>query len=180
MGTRIRNLLMLLSVFAWSPSAISVDNNFLLSKGKAGPIKIGMSVDDLYAKVDRARTKLIDLYSEGFFTPALEIYLNQQMTNRPSLVVGLSKNWTVHDIFVYDPGFKTDKGFGVGSTLGDIRKEYRVNWIGFGERGLVAHVEQIGMSFALDFAKPSPQWYKTQDQALIPGNAKVVWVLVIN
>ncbi len=53
------------------------EKDFVLSKGQAGPIRIGMTVDDLYAKVGRERTKLVDLFSEGFFSPVLEIYLNQ-------------------------------------------------------------------------------------------------------
>jgi hypothetical protein len=51
---------------------------------------------------------------------------------------------------VYDKRFKTDKGIGVSSTLGDVRKSYPVDWIASEEDGVFARVEAMGMSFALD------------------------------
>jgi len=80
-------------------------------------------------------------------------------------------------ITVYDPRFKTRKGIGVGSTLGQIRRSYRVDWIGFGEGPLFAHVQQLGLSFALD-ARPPAKWYETRDPNLISDSSKVVFILL--
>ena len=157
-------------------------NDFLLSKHKVGRLEVGTTVDGLYTKYDRKITKLIDLNLEGMFSPALEIYLNgSEKRHKPSLVAEIlwrQGDWVIYRINVYDKRFKTDKGIGVGSTLGDIRKSYEVDWIRFGEGTLYARVAELRMSFALDFYRVSAQWYKTRDQNLIPNNAKVESVLV--
>lgn len=139
-----------------------------------------MEVDALYGKIDWKLTKLVDLHSEGFFVPALEIYLSKDETKRPALVARIGLNFVVTSITVYDTRFKTAKGIGVGSTLGEIRKEHKIDSIGFGEGPLCARVNEIGMTFALDFRNVPRAWYKTGDQALIPDSAKVTSVLVVN
>ncbi len=167
----------------WNVSVRSGEKEFGLSRGKAGLIKAGTTIDELYARVGRNNTRLVDRYSEGFFSPAIEIYLTQSGTTKPSLVaeiVGQYPTFLVGRITVYDSRFKTDKGVGVGSTLGEIRRNYKVDWIGFGEGPLFARVEQIGMSFALDYSKPPREWYETHNPTLIPDSAKVVSILLAN
>jgi hypothetical protein len=111
----------------------------------------------------------------------LEIYL-EGATNqsRPSLLIGIGKKreWIVDAITVKDARFRTPGGIGIESTLGDIRKVYPVKWIAFGEGPLCANVDEIGMTFELDFTDPPPEWYKTNDQRLIPDTAKVVSIFL--
>jgi hypothetical protein len=66
----------------------------------------------------------------------------------------------------------------IGSTLGEIRQSYNVDWIAFGEGPLFARVDQIGMSFALDYKNPPAEWRKTNDQKLIPDSARVVFIFL--
>ena len=167
------------------------DKALELSTRKAGPVEIGMTIDELYRKVGRERTKLVDTQAEGFFSPVVEIYLKREPKDaKPALVAEVVtkppaenaqplfvSTFVVGRITVNDPQFKTNVGIGVGSTLGDIRRWYKVDWITFGEGPLFARVEQIGMSFALDYG-PSQEWYATQNQALIPDSAKVVSILL--
>jgi len=144
-------------------------------------IHAGMTIDELYAAVGRNRTKLVDQYGEGYFTPVIEIYPGQSGKTKPSLVaqiVGQYPKFLVGSITVYDAGFKTEMGVGVGSTLAEIRRNFKVDWISFGEGPLFARVEQFGMSFALDYSHPPREWYKTQDQSLIPGSAKIIFILL--
>jgi len=174
-------LLVVFAVLLGAEEKPKDSNDFLLSKYKAWSIEIGMTIDALYTKYARESTNLVDLYLEGTFSPAVEIYLSgKEKKNRPSVVaeIGCQNGFVVWRINVYDKRFRTDKGIGVGSTLGDIRKSYKVDWIAFGEGLLFARVEEIGMSFALDIVKVPPKWYETRDQNLIPDSAKVVSVLI--
>jgi len=111
-------------------------DEFLLAKHQAGAVVIGMTIDDLHAMHKPSSTRLVAHYPEGMFTPLLEVYLEGD-TNKsiPSLLIEIDKNrdWIVGNIKVNDARFRTDKGIGVGSTLGAIRKAYAVKWIGFGE-----------------------------------------------
>jgi hypothetical protein len=154
-------------------------DEFLLAKHQAGAVVIGMTIDNLHALHKPTSTKLVAHYLEGEFTPMLEVYLEGD-TNQsiPSLLIEIDKNsdWIVGRIKVNDSRFRTDKGIGVGSTLGAIRKAYAVKWIGFGEGPLCANVEDINMTFELDITNPPNEWYKTRDQRLIPDSAKVMSV----
>ena len=156
-------------------------DEFLLTKQRAGAVVIGMTIDDLHAMHKPSSTRLVAHYPEGMFTPLLGVYLEGD-TNKsiPSLLIEIDKNsnWIVGNIKVNDARFRTDKGIGVGSTLGAIRKAYAVKWIGFGEGPLCANVEDINMTFELDITNPPNEWYKTHDQRLIPDCAKVLSVLL--
>ena len=156
-------------------------DEFLLTKQRVGAVVIGMTIDDLHAIHKPSSTRLVAQYPEGMFTPMLEVYL-EGATNKSiaSLLIGIDKNkdWIVGNIKVNDARFRTDKGVGVGSTLGAIRKAYAVKWIGFGEGSLYANVEEINMSFELDITNPPREWDKTHDQRLIPDGAKVLSVLL--
>src|SRR4051812_26803644 len=49
-----------------------------LAPARAGKIAIGMTVDSLYAVYGRENTHLTDLYNEGMFTPALQLFVPSQ------------------------------------------------------------------------------------------------------
>ncbi len=162
----------------FSSSSVPADDDFLLAPGKAGPVEIGMDVDALYMRIGRDRTKLVDRFSEGYFSPVLEIYLDGSENDKPSMEAHLGWGYSVDSIVVHDPRFKTAEGIGVGSTLGEIRKKYDVDSIGFGEGPLCAWVKKISMTFALDFYKVPPAWDKTGDPKLIPDSAKGTSILL--
>jgi len=153
-------------------------DEFLLAKHQAGAIAIGMTVDELHAIYKPSSTKLVANYPEGMFTPMLEVYLGAADKSLPSLLIGIDKNrdWIVDNITVKDARFRTDKGVGIGSTLGAIRKAYAVSWIRFGEGPLCANVQDLNMTFELDITNPPKEWYKTRDQRLIPDSAKILSV----
>jgi hypothetical protein len=188
----IRTSGLVLVVFGGTGIIQAQDKSFELSKGKAGPVAIGMTIDELYEKVGKENTRLVDTYTEGFFSPVVEIYLEHEPKDaKPSLIAGVVGRppagnerpffisaFVVGHISVNDAQFRTNQGIGVGSTLGEIRRSHKVDWITFGEGPLVARVEQIGMSFALDYSAPPGEWSTTHDPALIPDSARVVSILV--
>lgn len=149
--------------------------DLLLSPGQAGQLKLGMSIDEVYGRYGRENTRLLDLYPEGMFNPALAIYLNKGRRGQPALVaeIGWKENWVVSRLFVYDPRFKTKEGIGVGSSLGDLRKLYPVLGPAWMEGEVNATVEELKMSFGIDTKGMPKDWFKTEDPRLIPPTTTI-------
>lgn len=87
-------------------------DDFLLASGKAGPLELGMSVDDVYKIVGKDMTRLVDTYGEGMFTPALEIRLERSA--RPAPLVAQIREFpcaefSLWGISVRDRRFRTAK-----------------------------------------------------------------------
>nr|MBA3335470.1 hypothetical protein [Acidobacteriota bacterium] len=91
MKSKILSLILLLFTSV-SAQIVNGQDNFLLSKNKAGEIEIGMTIDALHTKYAPRLTKLTAQYPEGMFSPMLEIYLNGKLQNaEPSITVAIDK-----------------------------------------------------------------------------------------
>lgn len=105
-----------------------VDSEFLLRQGKAGPVELGPTVDQLYAHFGRDNIGLVDLFLEGMFSPAVQIHILGSET-QPAIIAPIREwpcaDFSVWGITVRDRRFRISDGFGVGSTLGDLRKTFR-------------------------------------------------------
>jgi hypothetical protein len=126
-------------------------NEFLISEGKAGPIEVGMPVDDVLQVYGRERIRIVDLNREGFFTPAIEIDVPGSSV-RAALIADIREwpcaTFSVTGIRVRDPRFRTADGFGVGSTLAEIqrRKTVRISR----EEGWSAILADAKIAFGLE------------------------------
>ncbi len=183
------SVLLLLLLFLSSVGFRQSDSreDLSLSKGKAGHIEVGMTIDSVYRRYERRLVQLVDLDSMGSFSPALEIYRETSGDDDdPSLVIEIDQSkdgeWIVWRITVYDSNFETVAGVGVTSTLRSLRKAHKVASIVSGEGGLYALVPDLGMSFGLDipFADIPREWNETGNQSLIPDGTKVSVILVVN
>jgi hypothetical protein len=122
----------------------------LLSPGRAGVFELGATVDEIYRLVGREHVRLVDLFGEGHFTPAIEIRLPGANVT-PSIVAHIReapcREFAIWGIRVLDPRFRTSEGLGIGSTVGELRRTYdaRLNR----EAGHSVIVPSLQMTFAV-------------------------------
>ena len=133
--------------------------DFLLEVGRAGPIELGTEVEQLFEFYGRENVRLVDLFKEGYFSPALEVRLPGALVV-PGAVIAIREGpcagYSVWDIEVRDPRFRTKDGFGVGSTAGDLRRSYSFQ-ITEEEGAHAAVVDALKMSFFLTREGPVDQ-----------------------
>jgi hypothetical protein len=84
-----------------------------------------MSVDELYQAHGRENVRLVDLFGEGMFEPALQIYAPFDQAS-PLLLVQIQSicGYRVTGIEVLSPRYSTAAGIRVGSTVSDVARRY--------------------------------------------------------
>lgn len=186
----------LLVLVFWCIAASGQTSALLLAAGRAGPLTIGMTVDEVLERIKPGSTKLVDTQAEGYFTPVLEIFSGSSRTGKPAMVARIAchdcrkapntpvrvrgSSFIVDSIAVYDPRFQGAHGLGVGSRFGQIRKLYPEAKPRAGEGNLVVSPQGLGLSFFLDAARLPQKWYRTgqRDTSLIPDDTRVTEVVV--
>jgi hypothetical protein len=115
-------LYLLLALIVAPQPASSLQQSFVVERGRVGPVAIGATADSIY-NTFRDRVRLVDLKLEGHLSPALEIKLyTSQLT--PSVIAEIGPGdagLVVTRIHVLDPTLRTAEGIGIGSTVRIVR-----------------------------------------------------------
>jgi len=163
-----------------SASQTHVDS-FRIERHRAGPVSIGANAYELYETFPLEGRKLIDLALEATLSPALALTV-PGATVPEGVIAELApqeNELVVFRILISDPMFRTSKGIGVGSSVGDLRSAYNLDAVSTAEGGVYITVEELAASFALDQSGPggSDLW-RIQDPQGIPGDVKIAVVLL--
>jgi hypothetical protein len=158
-----------------------VDDFYLIQARRVADIEVGMSVDELYTVYDWYSTNLVDLFVEGSFSPAIEIYIDDEPGAEPSLVaqVACTDGWTISSIWVYDERFALRQDVGVGSTLGEISSRCGRPSVYMAQGRVLVAVTGIDPVFELDVDHATvARWQEEGDPGLIPDTTRVLSMLV--
>jgi hypothetical protein len=164
-------------------SDLSADSNksLILAPGQVGSIKLGMTPDDIYSAFGKDRTRLVDRQLEGTYSPAIELFKIAAKTGSPEIIFELNQD-KIDRIEVRSPQYRTVKGIGVGSTVGDLRRIYGIKdpkQIIWGEEGFYGvDIPELRMSFGLDVNKTMnptqiDDFDKTSDHGKIPDPIRI-------
>lgn len=139
---------------------------YLIIKGQVGNFKIGSIPDELYSIFEFEQIELVDLFIEGFYSPAMQVTENDML----SLVAEVDCN-EVYRIRIYNELYHTSKNVRVGSSYKLLRSKYNVSEILVGEGSVYAYVNDLNMSFELNL---------TQDNSdNITDDAEISSILVL-
>lgn len=148
---------------------------FLVESGKAGPFELGATVEEIYNLIGRDHVRLVDLFAEGMFTPALEIQA-PGANGRPAIVAHIREwpcaQFSVWGILIRDERFRTRDGIGIGSTLSDVRRHYRVKMMS-GEGSEIAFAASVNLSFVLDAVRTPTDLSKVKSVWIPPQPQEV-------
>jgi len=170
----VKSILAIVLVVQQLPSATPI----VVERARVGTVSIGAPAEAIYREY-RDRAKLVDLKLEGHLSPALELKMAGAQLS-PSLIVEIGaagNELQVTRINVMDPGLRTRDGIGVGSTYGELRSKYTVDWVGSGEGRVFARVEALGISFQLDTSGPQPL-ASLREPSRVPGDIRIVSMLL--
>jgi hypothetical protein len=183
----ITTVLIGLTFVSCNNSAKNVDNNNLSSantvrqvsdKGTSinypdNAVYVGQEINDFISLAQQlyvVKKELISL--EGANYDIYNVYENGQIMF--AVEPDFDKPDIVWRIWVYSTEMKTEKGIGVGSTLAEIKTEYKVKNIGT-EEGLNVSVKDISVGFLMDNSKI---WWDNIDNEKVFKNIPIETIII--
>lgn len=137
-----------------APAGIAVQPTnvaFVIERARAGFLELGEPIEDVYSSMGKERVRLVPEFPEGMFTPRLHIDL-PGATVSPAIVAEIREapcpRFSLWSLDVRDPRFRTREGLGIGSTLREIQRFYKVK-IGSAEGRTYTIANETGLSFQL-------------------------------
>jgi hypothetical protein len=151
-----------------------------LERFHVGVVAVGASAEDVYEDFAPWDRHLVDLGLEGQLSPALEFTF--PVANQRRVVVaelGCRSGLVISRIQVRDPAFRTSKGIGVGSTVGELRGAYRLGAVLSGEGHVVIRVEELSASFEVDQQVPGGgEFWRLRTAESIPDSVTIISILL--
>jgi hypothetical protein len=173
-------LVVLLSVLASQSRPVAAQGPVVIRKHAVGPVSIGSSAQVVYAEF-RGRSRLVDLALEGHLSPALELTFPETGLDGGVVaeLIPRENDLVVWRIAVTSPNVRTEKGIGVGSTVGELRSNYPITGVGSGEGRVFIRVDELSASFELDRSGAGgDRLWQIRDPRQVPGQTKIISVLL--
>ena len=134
-------------------------------------ISIGMTVED-FLKVtnEKYSVKKETISLEGLESSIYNVYENEEIIYAVELGMEERLVWR---IWLYSVKFKTEKGIGIGNTLGELRENYTIKSYSVGEGKIAVFVEEIAVSFLLDSRQIPREWWSEMKYANLNDNVVI-------
>ena len=163
-----------------SGSTNNIGSSWQITKGQIGPIRVGMPVTEMRKQVPAQLLKEVPITREGKGYKAYEIRQSGADTKAGLLVEEICEpDCKVWRIQVQNPAYKTKEGLGIGSTLADVKKHYKLSFLGAGETEIVAVSDDAKLTFMLDVSNVPPKEVPRLNLKNTPDSTPVIGMLVL-
>ena len=165
-----------------SPPVAAPDSLHLLSPGRAGRLRLGMTEAELRKLLPPAQLrKTTRPDSRGVSAPTYFVQ-NPQDPAAPPLQLDLrgspAAGYRVQQIRVMDPAYRTATGVGVGTPFGVARQQYGMSDLEKTDAGLVAASDQVKLAWVLDPNSLPDKSARNMRSSDVPPATRIVGVLV--
>lgn len=157
------------------PAARHVQASYRVARGQAGPIRIGMDINEL-KKALPGQLKETVLHYEGDQYKAYQIGKFETGVLVEEKCQPACQVWRIQ---VRDPAYRTGEGMGVGSTLGEVKKHYPISFLGPGETEIVAVSKEKKITFLLDVSGLPEKQVPRLNLGNTPDSVKVLGMLIL-
>jgi hypothetical protein len=135
-------------VFILLVSAVSgqnkVANDFLIQEGKVGKVEINMPVDKLNSIYSKDQLEIVTLKEEGTEYMVYKVFTDDKKKASFEIETLCVDICMVSRITIFSEKFKTAKDISVGSTIGDLKKNYTITSVIGSESGaIIIYVEEF-------------------------------------
>lgn len=151
---------------------------FTLAVRKAGYMQIGQPLASVYQQYSRKNATITTDHAPY---PTIKVYLDGRAT--PSLIGSVSiRNQGIDQIIdgihVYDERFKTVRGIGINSTLGDLRQAGGFDDIRHIDQSLYAIAKDIAFELSISIDTLPFDWLETGQTSSLSDNITIQSVIV--
>ena len=150
----------------------------IIYKHSIGNIKVGLSISDFQKEIEKSnriiKREFINL--EGDDYEVYSVYDNSEVLYK--VEPDCDSECYVWRIWIYDESLKTEKGVGVGSSLGDILDNYKIDYLST-EEGIVIVPKNFGFSFTLRTGRLSSEWWSNPTIDKLDKNKTIVSEIIL-
>jgi len=132
-------------------------NSEIIENDCVDNVKIGMEISDFLESknlIYNVKEETISL--EGDDYPIFNVYDNSELIYAVEPDESENKVWR---IWLYGKKFKTERGIGIGNTLGDLKNKYTIEDMTSAEGSVFILVKEIEVGFELDGSKIPKEWW---------------------
>lgn len=149
--------------------------SYRIAPGQAGPIQIGMDINELKKAWPGQLQETVRHY-EGEQSRAYQIGNFESGVLVEEKCQPACQVWRIQ---VRDAAYRTGEGLGVGSTLGEVKKHYPLSFLGPGETEIVAIAKDKKFTFLLDVSGLPAKQVPFLNLRNTPDSVKVLGMLIL-
>jgi hypothetical protein len=153
------------------------DSTWIIGNGHVGKVCIDMDEAKLKQIFEPAQIKTEKKSAEGDEYAVIRITATGDSKISLELETMCIDVCVISRIQCYSDKFKTVKGIGVGSTIGQLKAAHAISSVLGGEDGIMVYIEDIPqVAFVVKVSGLKSVPGKTFDEKQIPDDTKIEWI----